>query len=205
MRQFIQELVVEISHYLEIFLSVILSITMIFFAFGLIKDIPGFFSVQIDNDKLFQVVLGRAMTLAVGVELIKMLSKPSPSTVIEVLLFALTRQIIVDHPRMLDFLIGVIAVAVLFAIRRYLFVNFDDSSRMIVRANQKVKMINFIAHIKLPVNGNETLREFVSRRLTENNKTISEGAVVYQKHVALRIDKMNGELISRVEIIKNIY
>lgn len=51
-----------------------------------------------------------------------MFSKPSLNTVIEVLLFALARQLVVEHPSTVDFFIGVVAVAILFAVRKYLYV-----------------------------------------------------------------------------------
>ncbi len=49
------------------------------------------------------------------------------------------------------------------------------------------------------------MREFVTRKLNEEEKTIAIGAFVYLKNVALRIDNMHGDLITRVEIIKSVY
>lgn len=205
MRKYLQDIETEVSHYLEMVLSFILMVAMVFFAFSLISELPGFFSSKIDNDRLFEVVLSRAMSLAVGVELIKMLSKPSPGTVIEVLLFALTRQLIVDHPNMSDFLLGIIAVAVLFAIRRYLFIQFDNATRMIIRANHKIKMVNVMARINIQAEKDDTLKTYMTRKLNEDNKTISVGSIVYLKNVALRVEKMHGDEISRVEVIRGVY
>ncbi|MCK1168413.1 hypothetical protein MXZ18_01825 [Streptococcus uberis] len=205
MRKYLQDIETEVSHYLEMVLSFILMVAMVFFAFSLISELPGFFSSKIDNDRLFEVVLSRAMSLAVGVELIKMLSKPSPGTVIEVLLFALTRQLIVDHPNMSDFLLGIIAVAVLFAIRRYLFIQFDNATRMIIRANHKIKMVNVMARINIQAEKDDTLKTYMTRKLNEDNKTISVGSIVYLKNVALRVEKMHGDDISRVEVIRGVY
>ncbi|CAM4246387.1 hypothetical protein [Streptococcus penaeicida] len=205
MRKYLQEFEKELSDYLEMILSFILMIAMAFFAFSLLRDMTGFMSSGIDDLKLFEIVLARAMALAVGIELIKMISNPGPKTVIEVLLFALTRQLIVDHPNMLDFLFGIIAVAVLFAIRRYLFIQFDNNTRMIVRGSHKLKMINVLARVTIPGEKEDTLRSYMTRRLKEDNKTISVGSVVYLKNVALRVDKMHGDVITRVEIIKGIY
>lgn len=205
MRKYLQDIETEVSHYLEMVLSFILMVAMVFFAFSLISELPGFFSSKIDNDRLFEAVLSRAMSLAVGVELIKMLSKPSPGTVIEVLLFALTRQLIVDHPNMSDFLLGIIAVAVLFAIRRYLFIQFDNATRMIIRANHKIKMVNVMARINIQAEKDDTLKTYMTRKLNEDNKTISVGSIVYLKNVALRVEKMHGDEISRVEVIRGVY
>ncbi|VTS23836.1 membrane protein [Streptococcus porcinus] len=202
MRKYLQEFEKEVSDYLEMILSFILMLAMVFFAFSLLKDMTGFMSSSVDDLELFDLVLARAMALAVGIELIKMISNPSPQTVIEVLLFALTRQIIVDHPSMLNFLYGIIAVAVLFAIRRYLFVRMDNAAHMIVRGSYKLKMINILARTNIPGEKEDTLCSFMSRKLEADDKTISVGAIVYLDNLALRVDKMHGNTISRVEIIK---
>ena len=54
-----------------------------------------------------------------------MLCKHTPATVIEVLLFAIARQLIVEHTSTLENLVGIISIAILFAVRKYLFYNFD--------------------------------------------------------------------------------
>ena len=204
MRKYLQELVTEISHYLEILLSLILTIAMIFFAISLVANLPGFLISDVNNNRLFENILGRALTLAVGVELIKMLSKPSPGTVIEVLLFALTRQMIVDHPKMFDFLLGIIAVAILFAIRRYLFVKFDESTSIMMRGSQTLKMTKIIAHVSIDGPKEEKLRDYMTKRFQEENHSISVGAVLNLGSFALRIDKMRGGLITRVEVIRDL-
>lgn len=204
MRKYLQELVTEISHYLEILLSLILTIAMIFFAISLVANLPGFLISDVNNNQLFENILGRALTLAVGVELIKMLSKPSPGTVIEVLLFALTRQMIVDHPKMFDFLLGIIAVAILFAIRRYLFVKFDESTSIMIRGSQTLKMTKMIAHVSIDGPKEEKLRDYMTKRLQEEDRSISVGAVLNLGSFALRIDKMRGGLITRVEVIRDL-
>lgn len=204
MRKYLQELVTEISHYLEILLSLILTIAMIFFAISLVANLPGFLISDVNNNRLFENILGRALTLAVGVELIKMLSKPSPGTVIEVLLFALTRQMIVDHPKMFDFLLGIIAVAILFAIRRYLFVKFDESTSVMIRGSQTLKMTKIIAHVSIDGPKEEKLRDYMTKHLQEENHSISVGAVLNLGSFALRIDKMRGGLITRVEVIRDL-
>ena len=61
------------------------------------------------------------MTLAIGIEFVKMLCTHTPETIIEILLFAISRQMIVEHLSTTETIIGVGAIAGLFAIRKYLF------------------------------------------------------------------------------------
>lgn len=60
------------------------------------------------------------LTLVVGIEFVRMLILHTPQSVIEVLLYAVARQIVITHDSSLDNLIGVTAIAVIFMIQKYL-------------------------------------------------------------------------------------
>ena len=81
-----------------------------------------FFEHGIDS---LVVVLDKAITLAIGAELIKMLCKHTPETIIEVLAFALARQLIVGHAEPIPNLVTVAAIALLFVVRRFLLNRYD--------------------------------------------------------------------------------
>ena len=77
----------------------------------------------------FTVFLGHAFNLIIGVEFIKMLAKHTPGSAIEVLLFAIARQMVVEHTSPLENLIGIVTIALIFAIRKFLFVpSFGEHS-----------------------------------------------------------------------------
>jgi len=71
----------------------------------------------------FERILSTALALVIGVEFIKMLCKHTPETVIDVLLFAIARQIVIYHEKTLDLLIGALAIAGLFAAKKFLLRN----------------------------------------------------------------------------------
>ena len=73
-----------------------------------------------DNATL-EYFLENVMTFAIGVEFVKMLCTHTPGTVIEVLLFAISRQMIVGHVSGFEVLAGVAAIAGLFATHKYLY------------------------------------------------------------------------------------
>jgi hypothetical protein len=68
----------------------------------------------------FDRVLSISLALVISVEFIRMLCKHTPETVIDVLLFAIARQIVVYHDAPTDMLIGVVAIVGLFAAKKYL-------------------------------------------------------------------------------------
>lgn len=75
-------------------------------------------------------MLGQILLLVIGVELVVMLSLHLPGALIEVLLYAIARKMLLlpKSEGMADVLIGVIAIAGIFAIRKYLV--SDDNSNM---------------------------------------------------------------------------
>ena len=119
MRKKIQETIFEICYILVAAIAVVVGIAVIILCIKLFKDM---FADVIYNqeDNVLVNVLDSAMTLAIGVEFIKMLCKHTPETVVEVLLFAIAKQLVVFHTTPLENMLNVAAIAGLFAVRKFL-------------------------------------------------------------------------------------
>ena len=124
MRKKLQDKMFETSYLFELLISIIVGIAIIVFAVRLVADLVNVTLDFSQKDALFKI-LDDAITLAIGAELIKMLCKHTPETIIEVLAFALARQLIVGHVSSWENLITVIAIAVLFGVRRFLLTPRD--------------------------------------------------------------------------------
>ena len=205
MRKFIQTILYELSFYVEILISIILVLVLLTLTGRLSIELFAAFNTSGTIGNYLHSFLNQAMSIAIGVELIKMLSKHTSGTIIEVLLFAVARQLVISHGTALDTLLGVLSIAGLFATRKYLFTSFDDANSIIVRGSQKVRMVNVLARITLkPQEKSELLRDFMLRHLEAEDKTAAIGASVYFKDVALRVDSMKAGQITRVEVIKSL-
>ena len=62
----------------------------------------------------------------VGLEVIMMLCRHDLDSIVEVMIFAVTKYLVVNHESATGVLIGVAAVAVLFAIRKFLFLSAEE-------------------------------------------------------------------------------
>lgn len=138
MKKFIKEQVLKVVDTLETIIGVLLAICIGISVIYLIFDITSVFSFR-NNLDAFNDYLSIAFNFVIGIEFIKMLCKHTPETVIEVLLFAIARQLIVEHMTIFQNLIGVLAIAALFATRKYLFYNFDEVDKTIYRSSERVK------------------------------------------------------------------
>ncbi len=124
MRKKLQDKMFEVSYLIELFISAVVGVAVLILA---ARMIVGMVSTPIYTKGVDGLVsiLDDAITLAIGAELIKMLCKHTPETIIEVLAFALARQLIVGHVAPWENLITVSAIAVLFGIRRFLLKRHD--------------------------------------------------------------------------------
>ncbi|MCI6092102.1 transporter [bacterium] len=203
MKKYATAILRKMSSFLEIFISVVLTVSIILVAVKLamsLKNIPNF-----DMYPNYSDLLENCLSLIIGVEMIRMLYQQTPSTVFEVLLFAIARQIIVEHSNPVATLIGVISIAILFATRKFLFVEFDESERVIFRATSKAKHVNSIIHVHIPCEDNQTLRDVLHKRFEEEQTEIGVGACTYFDNFGLRVAKMHNGDISRVEVIRSIH
>lgn len=150
-------------------------------------------------------LLTTCFNLIIGVEMIRMLYLHTPMTVFEVLLFAIARQIIIDHASPVSSLLGVISIAILFATRKFLFVAFDQSEKTIFRSSMKVRYINRIFHVAIPYHDDETLLDVLLRKLNEEETEIGVGASAYFSDFGLRIAKITDGKITRIEVIRSIH
>lgn len=119
MRKKITERLIEISLNLEVILSIFIIICVVI---GFI-DIARYFKIifetpPVESFSIMQTFLGHSLTLVIALELVDMLVRHTPSSVIEVLLYAIARKIIIESTRMLDVVLGIIAIIGVFTINR---------------------------------------------------------------------------------------
>lgn len=122
----IQDRVYKLAICIETFFAIVIAIVIVLLAIKLITIIfqPGFFV----DEESFSNFLKNALGLVVGVEFVKMLVRHTMDNVVEVLIFAISRHLIVYHLEIWEMLIGVLCIAVLFAIRKFLVVPSGDKS-----------------------------------------------------------------------------
>lgn len=124
-RKHFNELIYNTARYTEIVLSIVIIIVIALSGLRLILTTAGPSVMDMDTS-FFTSFLSQALSLVVGVEFVKMLCRHSAQTVVEVLLFATARQMVVEHLDPVQTLIGIIGIAILFAVRKYLMTDSDD-------------------------------------------------------------------------------
>ena len=116
-RQKIQKSLYEVTFFLElivacfVILLVVYALSQVFLQF--FRNPSGYG---------FMHFLEITLDIVIGIEFLKMLCRHSMDSVVEVLLFTLARHMIIEPTTMLENLLCVAGVALLFVVRKYLFV-----------------------------------------------------------------------------------
>lgn len=204
MRKVVQERVMKIANIIETIIGVLLIISISISVIYLIFDLTSIIRFR-NTIESFSNYLSASFSLIIGIEFIKMLSKHTPETVIEVLLFAIARHLIVEHGSSLENLIGIASIAALFAIRKYLFFNFDEVEKTIYRGSERVKRINLLEHIEIPYeNKEDTLEDIILYEVESRDLELGVGLCIYYPGFALKVEKIKNNVITRVEIIRSM-
>lgn len=112
--------IIHASSLLEILLSGLVLIGLLFSAVPLIKWMPG---LLLDGNEVeIRGFLERSLDIVIGIEFIKMLAKHSPGSSLEVLLYAIARHLVVGHDSAVENLLSVGAIALIFIVRKFFFV-----------------------------------------------------------------------------------
>lgn len=111
--------------WIEVFVSILVLLALVVFSVGLMKEFYTVVILNYGDPQGLSEFIGSAFQIVIGVEFIKMLCKHTPATVVEVLMFAIARQMVVEHSTPLENLICIAGITVLFAIRRFLFTEGD--------------------------------------------------------------------------------
>ena len=115
----------KISKRFETALSIILLILVLLGMMDLIRSVYKAYIVDFANPVEYTQLngfLAEALLLVIGVELVVMLSLHIPGVLLEVLLYAIARKLILlpKSSGMGDLLLGILAIGVIFTIRKYL-------------------------------------------------------------------------------------
>lgn len=112
--------IAEAAGLLEVILSGIVLIGLLFSVVPLVKWMPGL--IVDGNEVEVYEFLTRALDIVIGIEFIKMLAKHSPGSSLEVLLYAIARHMVVGHESAMENLLSVSAIALIFIVRKFFFV-----------------------------------------------------------------------------------
>ena len=128
-------LLLKVSKAFETALSIVLIIIIFLGMIDLVISVYTAYIVDFANPVEYSQLnafLAEALLLVIGVELVVMLSLHIPGALLEVLLYAIARKLILlpKTSGMGDLLLGIIAIGCIFAIKKYLMTDSERKTTM---------------------------------------------------------------------------
>lgn len=113
----IQSFIFRTAMALELLVALIVIAALII----MFARIPVDLKVLVESGE-FNQFLKKMFDLIIGIELLKMLCRHDLDSIVEVLLFSVAREMIIEHMPIYLELVGIVAISILFLVRKYLFV-----------------------------------------------------------------------------------
>ncbi len=152
---------------------------------------------------VMQTFLGHILTLVIGLELVVMLVRHTPSSVIEVLLYAIARKMIIESKSMFDILLGIIAIGGLFFINKV----FDPARNFVTDVNivnpaTLVEDLNKKLEVNVPKDLGNTIGGVIAKLCQESGEKLKVGKTLRVADAEITILSMDSELIRELRVIK---
>jgi len=207
-KQFLRGYVSKSASYAEIFLIIIVLIGIFLFTFNILKDIYFIFNDILYGTKTITVTkfLTDAFELIIGIEFIKMVAKHTPSSAVEVILYAVARQLINSHGTSIDALVGVIAIGLLFAIRKYLGENIHQSkpNEFIIEGTMSIEDLNTKLHTHFDRSLGNSIGGIIYNHAKKEDGVIVEGYSISVNGYTFEVYSMDRDVILQVKLTQII-
>ena len=123
MTDVLKKMMLRVAEFMEIVLAIYLIIVLVLvIGRTIVLETPTIFTQRTSIHHFLE----GSLTLAIAIEFVKMLCMHTPGTLIEVLLFAIARHMIVESLTPAQNLLIVISIVTLFAARKYLLTAHDQ-------------------------------------------------------------------------------
>ncbi len=207
MKDVLRDRVSKVSSYLEILISILIIVGTLVATIALgyhIFDLFSAFERNKNPQLIFEQFLGFAIQLIIAIEFVKMLAKHTPGSAVEVLLIVIAKRVIVDKTTMFDALTGVLALAILFAIKRFMFASergYTFDGETVFDGGLKITEFNKMTKHHLPPEMGTTLEDLIINEFVRAKRDITLHSKLTVNQVTLAINEMRDGQITKVEVV----
>lgn len=190
------------ASYAEIYLTGIILIGVLFFSVDILRELYLIVITFPHYEMTIETFLAHVLALIIAIEFVKMLAKHTPGSAIDVLLFAIARKLIISESTMLNSLIGVVAIAILFAVRKYLSstVVHNGLNASLVNGGLTIKEFNDTFRTKVDENRAFTIAGLIANYAKERKHKIQCGYILEVEGRQVEVYSMDDHLIKQVKV-----
>lgn len=118
----------EISEILELFMAVVVVAAIVVATISLWPEFLHYWENRMSTGAFLEL-LEAVFNVVIGLEFVRMLCKPSSANIIEVLIFLISRHMILQTTTAVEDLLSVISIGILFLFRRFMLATKPDKNQ----------------------------------------------------------------------------
>jgi uncharacterized membrane protein (DUF373 family) len=194
----------------ETLLAIFILITVIVSSYDLLRIFYTILTTPDPNKSydFFHELLSHALLLVIGLELAIMLVKHTPGSVIEVILFAVARKMLIYYTSAYETAIGVLSIAGLFAIRKFLFVsrieNVEECAEnwmdeCIIDGKTPITTANNLIGLQLPEETAASIGEIIVKLAA--GEEIKPGSIFQVSNTKLEILEVKNGFPEKIKVL----
>lgn len=185
----------------------------VFLIIGILISLPDIFRyyyhIIVTNEKisyeLFQNFLSHVLLLVIAVEFVVLMVAHSDANIIHLIMLVISRKMLVYSDTMPDLLIAVIAIFILFAVRKYLLIgNIGEISispdENVYSASTPLDLLNKKYGYRIASENSETLGGHISYLLNKKGETMEIGTIVDDGEYMYQIEKISNGVMETISI-----
>lgn len=167
--------------------------------FGIIISVPDLFKYMVDilhstkgsSYQLFQDFLSHVLLMVIGLEFVAMLINHEEYQIIYIMIMVVARKMLIYGDNTRDLFIGVLAIAVLFIVRKYFTIHKILANAGVAIFDAKTKMDKVNEHLVRDIESKEDLLgDYIQKIFDEQGKIVELGGVVEDERYVYQVEEM---------------
>lgn len=176
---------------------------------GIVISVPDLFKYMVDithstkgsSYQLFQSFLSHVLLMVIGLEFVAMLINHEEYQIIYIMIMVVARKMLIYGDNTKDLFIGVMAIAVLFIVRKYFTIHKILANAGVAIFDAETKMEKVNEHLVRDIESRESvLGDYIQKIFDEQDKIVELGAVVEDERYVYQVEEMDGGRISMIAL-----
>lgn len=167
---------------------------------GIVTSVPDLFKYMVDiahstkgsSYQLFQSFLSHVLLMVIGLEFVAMLINHEEYQIIYIMIMVVARKMLIYGDNTRDLFIGVLAIAVLFIVRKYFTIHKILANAGVAIFDAQTRMEKVNEHLVRDIESREEiLGDYIQKIFDEQDKIVELGAVVEDERYVYQVEEMD--------------
>ncbi|WP_108831340.1 phosphate-starvation-inducible PsiE family protein [Aedoeadaptatus coli] len=167
---------------------------------GIVTSVPDLFKYMVDiaystkgsSYQLFQDFLSHVLLMVIGLEFVAMLINHEEYQIIYIMIMVVARKMLIYGDNTQDLFIGVLAIAVLFIVRKYFTIHKILANAGVAIFDAQTRMEKVNEHLVRDIESREEiLGDYIQKIFDEQDKIVEPGAVVEDERYVYQVEEMD--------------